>query len=711
MSRIAENGGPVRELSEGKIQTRHLGRKAVVYVRQSSPGQVARHRESTALQYDLQARARLLGWAADRIEVIDEDLGRTARPGSSRAGFTELVAGVGLGHVGIVLSWEVSRLARNLADWGRMLELCGQRDTLIGDCEVVYDLSCFNDRFILGIRGSMSEAELHLMRQRLHAGQEAKASRGALRFGLPRGYVHGPDQEIQQDPDEEVRASVRRVFDLFAKCGSLQRVVRTLAGDGEQLPHRARSGPGKGEVVWGRPSAATVYHMLTNPVYAGAYAWGRIRGAARGDDDRIEDRWRYLLRDRHPAYISWETLELNVQQLASNRGGPKGRSPGMLSGRLRCGRCGRSMMAGYNNGGRSLRYSCFRGRLDYGEAKCQSFSGGAIDTHVSREILGALAPAAVEASLAALSHVESERARQHEKWRQRLARVEHGVERAWRQFDAADPGNRLVAQNLEDQWEAALRAQARLREEYERFCTARPRELTEDQRRAIREAAEDVAGLWQGGGLPPADRIDILRLLVDRVIATVEEDSEQVAVEIQWQGGSRSISRIHRPVRDWRQMSCFPELQAHVHSLREQGRSYREIADQLNAEGWRPARRTAFTIHSVKRLCKIMEPVEEQQRRSHPPPADRRPDEWTLEELSGKLNIPLTTLYNWIQKGILSARRSDAQPFRGPRRWLIQANEVELDRIRKRRTDWETLHRDGTPRLPAATPPSPTAMN
>lgn len=711
MSRIAESGGPVRELSEGKIQTRHLGRKAVVYVRQSSPSQVVRHRESTALQYDLQARARHLGWPADRIEVIDEDLGHTARPGSSRAGFTELVAGVGLGHVGIVLSWEVSRLARSLADWGQMLELCGQRDTLIADSEVVYDLSCFNDRFLLGVRGTMSEAELHLMRQRLLAGRDAKASRGALRFGLPRGYVHGLEQEIQMDPDEEVRASVRRVFDLFAECGSLQRVARALTGHDERLPHRVQNGPGKGDVVWTRPSVATIYDMLTSPIYAGAYAWGRIRGTPREEGERIEDRWRVLLRDRHPAYISWETLELNLQQLASNRTGPKGRCPALLSGRLRCGRCGRSMLAGYNNGGSSIRYSCSRGRLDYGEEKCQSFSGKYIEAQVSREILGVLAPVAVEASLAALSHVESERTRQHEKWRQRLARAAHEAERARRQFDAADPGNRLVAQSLEDRWETALRAQATLREEYERFCATRPLELTEDQRTAIREAAENVARLWQGGALSPTDRIDILRLLVDRVIATVEEDSEQVDVEIRWQGGSRSISRVRRPVRHWRQVSDFPELQAHVRSLREQGRNHQEIADQLNAEGWQPARRAEFSAHSVYRLCKIMEPDGQQRRRPQSPPADQRLDEWTLDELSAKLNIPPPTLYSWIHRGILSARRSDAKPFTGLRRWLIRADEAELDKIRKRRTDWETLRREGPPRLPAAIPPKPTTMN
>ena len=621
MSRSVAAGGGAWELSDGRVQSSHLCRKAVVYVRQSTPGQVAHNRESTALQYGLRARALLLGWAADRIEVIDGDLGRSGKHAFNRPGFTDLVTGVGLGHVGIVLSYEVSRLSRNLADWGQMLELCGERDTLIGDAEVVYDLSRFNDRFLLGIKGTISEAELHLMRQRLHAGREAKASRGALAFGLPRGYVHGPGKEIQMDPDEGVRSSVQRIFDLFAECGSLQGVIRCLAQSGEKLPHRARFGPRTGQVVWSRPSAATIYDMLTHPVYAGAYAWGRIRGAqeAGGRPARIEVRWRHLLRDRHPAYISWEALELNVQQLASNRRGPKSGTPALLSGRLQCGRCGRSMTAGHNNGGSQLRYGCYGAMRDYGGAKCQSFSGRQIDAHVSERILAVLAPAAIEVSLEAVSHVEADRERQHGQWQQRIARAEHAAERAWRQFDAADPGNRLVAQTLENRWETALQEHAALGEDYDRFCAALPSQLTDAQCTAIRDAAADTAGLWRSERLPPSDRIDILRLLVDRVIATAEGDSEQVAVEIRWQGGSRSISRTHRPVRHWSQMSRFPELQAHVRSLLQQGRTLREIADQLNAEGWRPARRAAFTINSVQRLCKIIEPGDGPRRFPQPP--------------------------------------------------------------------------------------------
>ena len=676
----------------GRVGAGHTRRKAVVYVRQSSPGQVERHGESTRLQYGLTDRARLLGWADVDIRVVDDDLGCSAREAGTRAGFGGLVADIVLGEVGIVIVSEVSRLARNLSEWGGLLDFCSKADTLIADAETLYDLKRPNDRFLLGIRGTMSEAELHTLRQRMHAGREAKAARGELAAALPRGYVRDGQGRTVKDPDASVRARIEGIFAMFRQHGSLAGTLRAMAADGQGFPVRRARGPRRGQLEWPEPSSAALYDMLTSPVYAGAFAWGRAKGVVSGL--AVEERWRHLVPDTHPAYIGWEEFELNQRQLADNRWPVRSRGGGLLSGLLRCGRCGQGMTVHYrfgSDGGAG--YKC-RGDRDHGGRKCQSLPGLPVDSFVSRAALEALSPAAVDISLKAIEGAEGERAKEHERWRLRLERADLDVaacERAWRSVDC---GNRLVAQTLEDNWEAALAERRRLGESHSRHCRRLPARLTPEERDGIRRSASGIAGLWDGGQLGTAEKAEILRLMIDRVTATVIGDSERVGVEILWHGGARTGAEIRRPVRDARRLSYHAELCARIRALKEEGRNHAEIAGILNGEGLQPARKSRFNAGMVTGLVDRIGAGRRAIKRGRSVPAGRRPDEWTMDEMAERTGVCKPTLYSWIHHGRIGARKA-ASRGRG-RIWLVHADSGTFESIRQWR-ETPRSEKDGRP--------------
>ena len=676
MTPVLTEAGP----HTGRIRSSHVRRKAIVYVRQSTPGQVERNRESTALQYGLTDRARQLGWAGVSIEVMDDDLGSSARKAGTRRGFLTLVAEVGLGLVGIVISSEVSRLARNLSEWGRLLEICDLTDTLIADAESLYDLRRPDDRFLLGIKGTVSEAEIHTLRRRMHAGRESKAARGELAIPLPRGYVRDQSGRAVFDPDASVRARIRGVFSLFSRHGSLSATLRALAEDGQGLPARRSQGPRRGELEWPRPSTATLHDLLTNPVYAGAFAWGRVAGGAAAGL-AVEERWRHLLRDRHPAYITWEEFELNQRQLANNRWPTRGLGGGLLSGLLFCGRCGQGMTVSYRDGGgEGLRYSC-RGRRDYGGSVCQSLASANLERFASEAVVNALSPASIELSLEALQQAQADRVEEHDQWRLRIARAERDAADARRAHSAVDPANRLVAQTLEDNWEAALTECRRLNESYQRHCRRAPANLSERERKAIGESMSGIAALWNDGVLTKSEKAEIMRLMIERVTVEVMGDSERVKVDLLWLGGMRTRAEIRRPVRNLRQLSYHDELRARIAALKSKGRSQREIAAILNAAGWKPARNDAFTEASLQALLRKSE-AGNAARRKRPVPADRKRDEWMMDDLAGKTGVPKSTLYGWVVKGKLKARRESRRDGGKRKRWLIQANQDTLNAIR-----------------------------
>jgi DNA invertase Pin-like site-specific DNA recombinase len=409
--------GRSRPLSE-KIAGVHLSRLAVVYVRQSTLQQLERHQESTRLQYGLVERAWSLGWERNQIEVIDDDLGKSGSSVEGREGFQRLLSEVALDHVGIVLGIEMSRLARSCRDWYQLLEVCGLFGTLIGDLDGVYDPTDYNDRLLLGLKGTMSEAELHVLKQRLLAGKRAKAARGELGVLVPIGYVRLPSGEVVKDPDEQAQAVVALIFEQFARCSTINGVLQYLARHHIELPCRVHSGNERGSLQWRAPSRATLSTMLHNPIYAGAYVYGRRRTDPRRQQPGrpstgrcvvATGEWQVLLKDRLPAYISWAQFEANVRQIKANLAQVKGtirHGPSLLAGLVVCGRCGLRMATQYRTNGHDLRYCCITMAAEYAQPPCQSLVGRILDEWVGQQVLAALEPAALDVSLKAIEDVE-----------------------------------------------------------------------------------------------------------------------------------------------------------------------------------------------------------------------------------------------------------------------------------------------------------------
>jgi len=685
--------------SPEKIGPEHRDRVAVVYVRQSSRQQVLEHTGSTRLQYALAERAAALGWARSRIVVIDDDLGVSAATADARAGFARLVTEVTMGRVGIVLGIGMSRLARTGRDWHQLLELCSLSGVLLADPDGVYDPGFCNDRLLLGLKGTMSGAELYLIRQRMLSGKLAKAERGELAIPLPIGYVRRPSGEVALDPDEQARHVVRLVFGTFARLGTLNAVLRYLVEHQVQLPVRVHSGPAKGEIEWRRPTRETLQIMLHNPVCAGYYAYGRRQVEPRrkvpgrpgtGRVVKDSDEWLVLLPGRLPAYITPEQYEANVARMAANRqtaatpGAPRD-GPALLSGLLRCGKCGghRMPVRYHTPSSRSPAhgYVCAFEQVNYGTGgSCQHIAGPALDAYVTRQVLDAVAPAALEVSLAAAGQAEAERAMLDKLWRQRLERARYAADRARRQYQLAEPENRLVARQLETDRETALAEAGRLQGDYQRFTEELPKTLTTAERAAIQALASDLPRVWDAPSTTQADRKELLRILIDRITVAVAGTSELVDVTITWAGGHQTTGQAIRPVARLDQLSYYPALLARVTELAA-GRTHRQIAGVLNAEGFRPPQRTSrFTGGQVRTLI-TRRGIGGGQRKGRPAVlTGLPPGQWSVPGLSAELGMPTASIYNWIYRGWITARHAP-----GTRNWIITADEEQMRQLRERR--------------------------
>ena len=537
--------------SPQKIAPVHLQRLAVVYVRQSTAQQVLRHEESTRLQYGLAGRARQLGWPEARILVIDDDLGHSAAEGEHRAGFQRLVSEVSLDHVGMILGVEISRLARSSKDWHQLLEICALFGTLIADSDGICDPADFNDRMLLGLKGTMSEAELHVIKQRMHQGKINKARRGELGFDVPTGYVRSPSGEVTFDPDEEVGQVVELIFSKFEELFTVHALLRYLVAHDIRIGVRIRGGEGKGELQWRAPNQTTLANMLKNPIYTGAYAYGRRRTDPRkrkpgrrstGRTSPSPGGWHVLLKDRLPAYISWQTYEKNLRQLADNRavadarGAPRdGRS--LLQGLVVCGYCGARMTVNYHGSDKRYSYVCARRNTVYGGSACQCISGVPLDGFAAEKVLQALKPAALELSLEAAKNIESERSELDGLWQKRMERATYEAERAGRHYRLLEPENRLVARQLAKDWEQKLAEEQGLKEEYQRFLVDKPRLLSASERESIRRLASDIPELWSAESTTNTERKEIVRQVIEQVVVKVEGDSERVGVHIEWGAG------------------------------------------------------------------------------------------------------------------------------------------------------------------------------
>jgi len=688
---VPRHGG----LLAGKILRVHRERLAIVYIRQSTVQQVERHQESTRLQYALVDRAFDFGWARELIVVIDDDLGRSGSTIEGRLGFQRLVAAVGLGHVGLVLGVEMSRLARSCRDWHQLLEICALFDTLIADADGVYDPANYNDRLLLGLKGTMSEAELHILKARLLEGRRAKARRGELGKPVPMGYLRRASGEVVFDPDEQAQATIRLVFDLFERFRTVGKVMRYLVEHEIRMPVRASGGPGKGELEWHRVNRPSLHNLFANPIYAGAYVYGvrptdrRRQKPGRPGTGRRAARVEtaaVFLPDRLPAYISWEQYQRNRAQLQANRaagGGPPRAGSALLSGVLICGRCGLRMTAHYNNNGHTARYACGSMKSSYGGSFCQSLKAAPLDALMTAAALAALAPAALEASLALAADMQAERAALARQWQQRLERARYRVDRARRQYAAVEPENRLVARTLERAWEEVLAEQTRLEAEHERFQRGQAAAPSAAELAAIGALARDLLALWQAETTTREERQTIIRLLLERVLVTVIDGSEQVRVACHWQGGHRTAHRLTRPVARLQALSTYPDLVARAAELRGAGQSFAAIAETLNQEGWRPAkRRNTFNAPMVHHLL-IRAGVIKPRYRRRKAQIERQPDEWTIRELAERIGMPEPTLYNWVQRGRLRSRW--VQNGRG-RAKLVQADAAAIAALQAIRT-------------------------
>jgi uncharacterized protein YndB with AHSA1/START domain len=561
----------------------------------------------------------------------------------------------------------------------------------------------------------MSEAELHILKARMLEGRRAKARRGELGKPLPMGYLRRPSGEIAFDPDEQAQTTIHLIFDLFERFRTVGKVMQYLIEHDIRMPVRTPGGPGKGELEWRRVSRPSLHNLFANPIYAGAYVYGMRpidrrrqkpgRPGTGRQSSRVEDA-DVFLPDRVPAYITWEQYQRNQTQRQMNmagRGGSVRAGSALLSGVLICGRCGLRMMAQYNNNGHTGRYTCTYMKASYGEPLCQSLKAAPLDGLITGLILEALQPAALEASIALATDLEAERAALDGHWRHRLERARYQVERARREYGAVEPENRLVARTLERSWEEALTEQARLEAEYDRFRRERlqapsPAELT-----AIRGLAQDLPALWNAQTTTQEERQTIVRLLLERVLVEVIDGTEQVRAECHWHGGHRTSHRLTRPVARLKTLSTYVDLVARAANLRSDGHDCAKIAEILNQEGWRPAkRRDTFNAQMVRHLlvtAGVAAPKKYLHRQQ--PPTERRPDEWTIRELAETIAMPEATLYLWVRQGRLRSRHVPSGTGRN-KLVLADATTIEaLKAIRMVPAPWHRLppsfpHSDNT---------------
>ena len=539
-----------------KIKASHLQRAAYVYIRQSTPGQVEHNRESTARQYALADRAGQLGWSKQQIVVIDEDPGLSGSTTDKRSGFARLTSEVALAYVGIILGLEVSRLARNNADWYRLLELCGVTDTLIGDNDGVYDPALFNDRLLLGLKGTMSEAELHIIRARLDGGIRNKAARGELRRGLPVGLIWGEqDGEILFHPDEAVTGAIRTVFERFAEFGSARRVWLWFRSEGLSFPLQTNPAGMPGPIRWVTPTYHALHQILTNPVYAGAYTYGKTRYERYVDEQGVVrkrarhlpmDQWSVLIRDHHPGFIDWATFEANQARLDSNTrpqphqaGGAVREGSALLQGLITCGHCGRRLHVHYRGRNSTPGYHCAGKDLVNGRGVyCLNVGGTVIEQAVADAFLQAITPAAIEATRMSVEQLQANHDAALSQWRLEVERARYEAERAERRYRAVEPENRLVARGLESEWENRLRDLAAVESELRHREQQRPRALGPEQLQRIQILGSDLRQVWSATTTTDRDRKELLRTLLEEVILNLKRAEGHAHLTLRWRGGA-----------------------------------------------------------------------------------------------------------------------------------------------------------------------------
>jgi DNA invertase Pin-like site-specific DNA recombinase len=659
------NGLSYNERTHPKITSVHQQRLALIYVRQSTQKQVNQNQESQQYQYRLQLRAQELGWPAGRVRVIDSDLGLSGSEASGRSGFQELVAEVSLGHAGIVFGYEVSRLARNNADWYHLLDLAAVFGTLIADNDGIYDPRLYNDRLLLGLKGTMSEAELHLLRQRLDAGRMNQVKRNAYRQRLPTGYLRLVDGGVVKDPDDQVRHVIELTFAKFEELSSANKVMLYLRQQGILFPRRQNGGPQANQLLWKVASESAVTEMLQNPAYAGAFAYGRrqndptLRKAGRkatGNRRKPMSAWLHLQQNVYPAYITWEQYLANQDRIQQNglrfvemREKAQGivrEGPGLLQGLVICGNCGHHMQTVYKP---TPRYVC-RGlvRTTIARRDCNSVRAHVIDDVVAQAFFEVLQPAQLDALEAILASQRADRSRVERQWQDQLKRAQYEAHQAQRQYDAVDPENRLVAGELERRWETKLQQLRQTEEDYHHFLQVPlPAIVPPELRNLFQEVSSRLPELWPA--LSNAQKKELLRSLIQRVIIR-RPATDQLAMRIVWISGHFTDHTALTPIWREQDVSRYDQMVDRVHALCQQGYKDKEIARQLTEEGFHTARSPYVTPLSVSkiRLSRNWHTPFEQWRGK-----DAVGDYWTVNGLRKQLETNESTIYRFIYRKII----------------------------------------------------------
>lgn len=644
-------------MSELKVTVDHLERDAYLYVRQSTLRQVAENGESTQRQYALRHRAIAAGWSAERVHVIDRDLGKSGSTAAARDGFQELVSEVALGKAGIVMGLEVSRLARNSADWHRLIELCALTATLILDEDGIYDPANFNDRLLLGLKGTMSEAELHVLKARMRGGQLNKAQRGELEMGPPVGLVYKPDGVIDLDPDAEVQGAIRLVFETFDRTGSAVKTVRFFRDQAILFPRRLRSGPGKGELLWSLPQHARILQVLHNPRYAGAFVYGRTRTRRRSDGGTTvatvpRSEWQFVMPGVHRGYIDWDRFEANQQRLADNaraygmerRSGPVREGPALLQGRVLCGLCGERMGVHYSQEhGRIVPvYICQESTLRRGGRVCQTIPGKIVDPAISALLVELMTPMALAVTLAVQQELEARTAETDALRRQHIERLRYEAELARRRYMKVDPDNRLVADALEAEWNDKLRGHTEAIADHERRSRDEIAALDSEARQRILDLAEQFPTIWQDPRVDPRERKRILRLLIDDVTLI---KAESIIAHVRLRGGVTRTLLLDRPLPIAQIRKFKPGLVSEVDHLLDQ-HCDREIAEILNQRGHRTWEDKPFNIKKIAFIRTAYKLPSRYQRL-------RRRGMLTTREVAARFEVSETAVHQWGHQGLI----------------------------------------------------------
>jgi DNA invertase Pin-like site-specific DNA recombinase len=672
------------------ISEQHLSKTAYVYVRQSTLAQVRHHQESTERQYALREKALEMGWSGPTVQVLDQDLGKSGAQIAGREDFKTLVADVSMGKVGAVFALEVSRLARSNLDWHRLLELCALTDTLVIDEDGCYNPADFNDGLLLGLKGTMAQAELHLLRGRLLGGKLNKARKGELCFPLPVGFSYDDERRIVLDPDEEVQGAVSLVFRLFRETGSAFAVVQQYAKSGLRFPKRSYGGAWNGKLIWGCLTHSRVLNLLKNPSYAGMYVFGRYQyrrqispsGEVRKQAHRVPMAdWRVSLQKHHDGYISWDEYMKNQERLEKNRtnggvmilSGPAREGLALLQGLLVCGQCGRALTVRYTgNGGIYPCYQCNRlSREGLAGKSCMSFRCDLLDAAIADEVLKTLQPAELELALAALHELETRDNTIGRQWQMRLERAEYEAALAERRYQEVDPSQRLVAATLERRWNDALLHCEELKQQAAEFQRQQARVATPEQKAKVLALARDLPRLWHAPTTQAKDRKRMLRLLIKDI--TVEKTSvpKQLLVHIRWQGNACTDLTLQLPPNIADRMRYPDAIVSRVRVLAQNLRDA-EIADKLRQEGHLSVTGKPYTASIIQWI---------RYRYQISPPTLKKPEELTVHEVAQRFGVSENVVYYWIQHALLQVRQLSA----GSPYWITlnETDEHEFqDRVR-----------------------------